>query len=179
MNFFYFLHDLSLSVEIWQAIRNTNHKHLLHMGHRFFAIIDDKIPGLFTITCCYPLLCLRIESVEHRPHNRIVTKAVVTPTPRTRKLWPKSTEASANCFCSCSSKKRNRTEGHGVPVPNSRHQQFLGFLPFVPIYVSKHRERKFLGKNFQFLNRRWKVLNSALNNKISIASGFNGSTEKD
>lgn len=53
-----FLHDLSLSAEIWQAIRNTDHKHLLHLGHRFFAIIDDKIPGPYTITCCY---CLRAQ----------------------------------------------------------------------------------------------------------------------
>lgn len=47
VNFLYFLHDLSLSVEIWQAIRNTDHKHLLYTVQ--FAIIDDQIPGPYTI----------------------------------------------------------------------------------------------------------------------------------
>lgn len=72
--------------------------------------------------------------------------------PCTRKLWPKSTETSANCLCSCSSKSRNQTEGHGVPAPNCRHWQSLSSLRFAPVYVSKDRERKFLGENSQFLN---------------------------
>lgn len=71
-----FLHDLSLSVEIWQAIRNTDHKYLLHMGHRFFA--DDKIPGPYTVTCYYCVPCPNTECVELTAHNRIVTGAVVT-----------------------------------------------------------------------------------------------------
>jgi len=38
----YFLQDLSLSVKIWQLIRNnTNDQHLLHRDHGFCAIIGD------------------------------------------------------------------------------------------------------------------------------------------
>lgn len=135
VNFLYFFHDLSLSVEIWQVIRSTDHKHLLH---KFFAVIDDKISGHYTITCYYGLLCLNIESVEHTHHNRIVTEAVVTSTPPTRNLWPKPAETSANCW------SRSRNQAEGVPAPNSRHQQSLCFLPFAPIYVSKGQRKKIL-----------------------------------
>lgn len=49
------------------------------MGHRFFAIIDDKIPGPYTNTCYHHLPCQNIESVERTPHSRTQTAAVLPP----------------------------------------------------------------------------------------------------
>lgn len=169
MHFLYFLHDLSLSAEIQQAIRNRDYKHLLHMGHRFFAIIDDKIPEPYTNTCYHHLPCQNIESVERTPHSRTQTAAVLPPRLVQGNCDPNQLKHQQTAAVPTQLRTEIKQKDR-VPAPNSRHQQPLSFLPSAPVYVSKDRERKFLGENFPFLNWRWKVLNSALNNKTSIAS---------